>query len=621
MKIFKILSIVIFLAVILIAAGLAYFVNTFDANLYKKQIISLVNKQTGRELTIDGDLKLAVYPDIAIEMGNTTLSNAAGFAGDDFATIGSAQVSVEVLPLLKKVIKVDEVRLNGLKLNLHRKADGTTNWDDLAKGSDSKKGKKEESKSDKPAKVVEEMLNNLSVAGVSLKDADIHWRDDQSGQDIRLSPVNLKTGTFKQGKPLPVDLSLVMKQKNPATTIAAEATTTVTLSNNNQHFSLANLTLNSTITGAQVPNGALKTKLSGDVSGSPEKITIPNLSLRVELDGDLIPQGKVEADINGNVLFDVNAQLATIGGLKLDAKINGKPLDGGNLHALVTGDTRFDIAGQKLSIPNLAVDASLAGGFVKGGSASAKIKGNTQFDLAKQFLNISGLKLDANAKGELLQGGSANSHLSGDLAVDLANSHIKMPSITMNTQVEGGPVPGGKLSQQAQGSVDMNWASKQGGVNLSSLLVKLANLELTGSQVQLQPLAEKPAVTGQFKTNTFNLKEVLKTLGIDAPVTSNPKALSQLQAQFSLKANTENADLQALKMKLDKTSITGSLAVKNFTAPSIQPELSIDSINVDDYLAPSSKGGASAQAASSSSDNQELLPLETLRTLNIEGGF
>ena len=93
MKLFKIISFIVFIVVALVVGGLIFFVTTFDANLYKKQIISLVNKQTGRELSIDGDLKLAVYPDIAIELDKASLSNAAGFTGDQFATIGSARRS------------------------------------------------------------------------------------------------------------------------------------------------------------------------------------------------------------------------------------------------------------------------------------------------------------------------------------------------------------------------------------------------------------------------------------------------------------------------------------------------------------------------------------------------
>lgn len=701
MKIIKIISFITFLITALVVGSITFFISTFDANLYKKQIISLVSSQTGRQLTIDGDLKLAVYPDIAIEMGNTSLSNAAGFARKQFATIGSARVSIELLPLLKKQVKIDEVHLNGLKLNLHRKVDGSTNWDDLASGSKTPKEEKQNpSSKNKPAeKIIQEMMDNLSVAGVSLKNAHIHWQDDQSNQDITLSPLNLKTGSFKPGSPLPVDLSVMMKQKKPPLKIKAEAKTTVTLNSDtkNQKFSLANLKLHTLISGAQIPNGALDAHISGNFKGSTEQISAPDLKLLATLDGDLIPQGQVKINLSGNMKFNVNKQLASVSGMKLDSTVNGKPLEGGSLHTLVTGNTQFNLAHQKLSIPNLGISAKLTGGFVKdgtatvhmngntqfdlanqklsipnldvdtkltsrlieGGTATAKIKGNTQFDLAnqklsipnlnvdakltgglvkggaatvkltgktqfdlaKQFLTISGLKLDTNANGELLKGGKARSKIAGDLQLNLAQTQIKMPAISINTLVNGGLVPGGNLSQQAQGNIDLNWGKKQGAVNLSSLQVKLADLELKGSQLHIQPLAEKPSVKGQFQTNTFNLKKVLKMLGIKPPTTSNPSALSQVQAQFSLNADTENAELQQLKLKLDKSSITGKFAVKNFSAPSIQPELKIDHINIDDYLAPTHDKQPAAQASVQTNQSQELLPLETLRGLDIKGGI
>ncbi len=627
MKFFKIISFIIFIVLALVIGSAIFFVSTFDANHYKKQIISLVNKQTGRELSIEGDLKLAVYPDVAIEMGNTSLSNAAGFTGDPFATMGSAKVSVKLLPLLKKKIEVDKIRLNGLKLDLHKKVDGSTNWDDLTQGKEGEEGNKQDkSKDDKPSsEIVQEMLSNFSIAGISLKDAHIRWRDDQSGQDITVSPLHLKTGTFKLGHPLPVELALVLKQKNPPTTVKVEGSTTVTLSSvkgngaDNQKFSLANLNMETTVTGTQIPKGALKANISGNINGSPTLITAPDLRVLATLTGDLIPQGEVKIDLGGNMKFDVNGSLFTLSNMKLDSTVNGKLLEGGNLHTVIAGNTQFNLTSQKLSIPNLDLNTKLAGGFVKGGMATAHITGNIQFDVAKQLLNISGLKLDAGAKGELLQGGEANSTIAGDLNVNLAQSQLKMPSLTMNTTVKGGLVPGGSLFQQGQGVVDLNWEKKQGGVELSSLRVKLADLELKGSQIQLNPLAEKPSVKGQFQTNTFDLKKVLKMLGVELPVTSDPKALSQVQAQFVLQADSENAELQQLTLKLDKTTITGKLGVKNFAAPSIQPELKIDRINVDEYLAPASSDQANASNAKVTG-NQELFPLETLRGLDIKGG-
>jgi AsmA protein len=191
--------------------------------------------------------------------------------------------------------------------------------------------------------------------------------------------------------------------------------------------------------------------------------------------------------------------------------------------------------------------------------------------------------------------------------------------------VEGGLIPGGKLEQTAKGNLDLNWANKKGAVNLADLFVKLAGMEIKGSQVQLEPLAAKPSISGQFQTNTFNLKQVMKTLGITPPVTRNPIALSQLQAKFGLKADTDKADLQGLNIKLDKSTLSGSLGIANFTAPSaipsLRPQLSINSINLDDYLAPSSTSTTSTAKQTKAAAQQELLPLDTLRKLNIDGSF
>ena len=45
--------------------------------------------------------------------------------------IRSAEVGVELLPLLKMDLKVQKVALDGLQLNLIRKKDGKINWDNL----------------------------------------------------------------------------------------------------------------------------------------------------------------------------------------------------------------------------------------------------------------------------------------------------------------------------------------------------------------------------------------------------------------------------------------------------------------------------------------------------------
>ena len=51
----------------------------FDPNDYREQIEEVVAQQTGRTLTIEGDIGLAVFPCCSVELNRTVLSNPPGF--------------------------------------------------------------------------------------------------------------------------------------------------------------------------------------------------------------------------------------------------------------------------------------------------------------------------------------------------------------------------------------------------------------------------------------------------------------------------------------------------------------------------------------------------------------
>src|SRR5690606_2488720 len=113
-RLLKLIGIVIgalVVLVIVLAVGVALL---FDPNDYKDQITAAVNQATGRELTLEGDLELSVFPSLGISLGSARLSNAAGFDERPFAEIESAALDVELLPLLARRIEIGEARLDGL---------------------------------------------------------------------------------------------------------------------------------------------------------------------------------------------------------------------------------------------------------------------------------------------------------------------------------------------------------------------------------------------------------------------------------------------------------------------------------------------------------------------------
>ena len=106
----------IFLALVLLA--LLAFVATFDANNYKPQIIEQVENATGRSFTIDGDINLSIFPWIGLKVENVALGNEKGFKAKQFAAIKQLDVKVNVLPLLKKEVQINTIRLHGLDVSL-----------------------------------------------------------------------------------------------------------------------------------------------------------------------------------------------------------------------------------------------------------------------------------------------------------------------------------------------------------------------------------------------------------------------------------------------------------------------------------------------------------------------
>ena len=91
----------------------------FDPNEFKTQIASAVKDETGRDLVIEGDLKLTLFPWLAVDIGHTELGNAEGFRAETFMEFDEAKLSVRLLPLIvSREITVGTAALNGLVVNL-----------------------------------------------------------------------------------------------------------------------------------------------------------------------------------------------------------------------------------------------------------------------------------------------------------------------------------------------------------------------------------------------------------------------------------------------------------------------------------------------------------------------
>ncbi len=101
---------------------------TLNPNDYKKEIAAAVTKATGRELVFEGDLKTSFFPSLALKTGRLRLEGPPGFGQEPFVSVDGASFSLALAPLFSGRAKVEEVRLDGVTLNLVRASDGRANW-------------------------------------------------------------------------------------------------------------------------------------------------------------------------------------------------------------------------------------------------------------------------------------------------------------------------------------------------------------------------------------------------------------------------------------------------------------------------------------------------------------
>src|ERR1700693_4205842 len=114
--------------ILLIVVGLLAvwaLVNPYD---YKGRIAAAVKESTGRELILKGDIKLSVFPWVALELGPASLGNPPGFGAEPFLAFNRAAVRVRLFPLLAQRLEMDRIEIDGLDLRLRRNEEGTGNW-------------------------------------------------------------------------------------------------------------------------------------------------------------------------------------------------------------------------------------------------------------------------------------------------------------------------------------------------------------------------------------------------------------------------------------------------------------------------------------------------------------
>jgi AsmA protein len=150
-----------------------------------------------------------------------------------------------------------------------------------------------------------------------------------------------------------------------------------------------------------------------------------------------------------------------------------------------------------------------------------------------------------------------------------------------------------------------------GEMDLSVLgLSMAANVEPFSYSGTPQPVAD-------LRVAEFSLKDLMRTLDIEPPVTADSNALQRVSFSAKAAVGEEDINLTAMSLELDDSVMVGSLSLPMDASGSLGFDLEVDSITLDGYMAPPDD----IAAASDQETSDVEIPADLIRTLNVNGSF
>jgi uncharacterized protein involved in outer membrane biogenesis len=122
----------VFILVGVVAMVLFYFIATLDIEAYRSKIKFIISQSLDREVRIQGKigLKISLWPHFVVE--DICIGNPYWTTVPDLARIKRFEIQLALLPLLRKELKIMELKLIGADVHLERDQRGIPNW--LMKG-------------------------------------------------------------------------------------------------------------------------------------------------------------------------------------------------------------------------------------------------------------------------------------------------------------------------------------------------------------------------------------------------------------------------------------------------------------------------------------------------------
>jgi AsmA protein len=649
---------------VILAAGAAYLLATFDPNAYKPQIIQAVKSSKQRNLKLNGDIKLTFFPNIGASFGKASLSEFR--SEQEFASIDSAHVSVALLPLFARQVVVDKVAVSGMTVHLIKHKDGKLNIDDLLSTSAS------------PAPVENKLAAaggapvKFDIAAVSVDKTELSYRDEATGAQYAVKDLHLETGRIANGVPTNIGLAANIQANRPKLDITAQLKTDLVFDLEKNSYQLTNLDLEARGSAIDINNLSVKASGNANAKLGTQEFGVKKFSLSasgvqaknnfgVKLDAPLLAltndkfsgdklalNAKLEGPA-GNVTADMalpgvegNRQSFKISALTLDADM-AQPDQ--SFKVKLSTPVSGNIEAQQFSLPNLTLAISAHGDKLPNKSVSSELKGNVKLDLKKQTAaaNLAGGLLQSNVKADVAVNGFTNPSVRFNADLDQFDADLYLPKKSKGTTAAMPPAAAAEqpfdLSALKKLDLDGNLrvgALKAANVKTSQLRVEvkvhrgLVNINPLSANLYQGSLKGNVTVNAAQATPSFAVNAALK--GVDVgPLARDAADLDVLEGKGTvmLKLNTQGDTVSTLKKRLNGNAAlnVASGAIKGInlaklveSVQSLGKNTSVQTLGINkDEKTPFSEFKASFKVRDGVAHNDDLSVRSTMLRINGNG--
>jgi uncharacterized protein involved in outer membrane biogenesis len=576
-----------FIAVLIVTAIGAVLAapNFIDWNQYKGMATDKVRELTGRELTIDGKIHIAIWPAPALIAEDISFSNFSGGQSPNMASIKTVEVRVALAPLLSGQIKVETVKLIEPIIELERLADGSANWD-ITIAEETAKSASAAVSQDTGVSSPSSGAPDFVLDNFTIENGTLIYRDGVNGLTETIENLNAKVAAASLQGPIETSGSMVLRR----IPLSYSASLGEIIHDRTVPFN-ARITLQAGDLTAQAGGSIvnlLKTpqfKGSIKVDGKDLGAALSALGMPVRTPGAALPvqlSGQILASVEALQIKDLAVTLASIqakGDLQVD--LGDKPRFGSQL-AINRIDTDKLLAALKPALTSKAATNAAA----QKPTAKSQPKPKPKAESGPIRFSI-----PTDIAGSLILTVDAIGHKDGVIR-----------DVLLNAELAEGRLRLGQFSAQFPGGSD---------------------LAVMG---ELQTPKQVPTFTGEIETTINDLRGVLSWLSVTPPPVPADR-LRKLSLKSQIKATPEQVQVTGLDLKFDSSRLQGGVTVALRKRIGFGAAVVLDRLNVDAYL-PASKStqkpkpaaGKTKPAAkpkpSSRSTQAAVIPLSALAALN-----